>query len=160
MSPAFAAVFGLELADAAVLCDENGTLIEQETATTYRGFGRWGNTEFTSEAAAITGENVRSIQRHIARAEALGDDIDRLAGTTAWTRVWSRIRCPDGRYPCLGPVTKIGAGLPSRVPAKRNFSGVLSSLTKLSTVAHGTLAEVGLMHSNALRSASPFTELD
>ena len=82
MSPAFAAVFGLELADAAVLCDENGTLIEQETATTCRGFGRWGNTEFASETAAITGENVRSIQRHIARAEALGDDIDRLAGTS------------------------------------------------------------------------------
>ena len=153
MSPAFAAVFGLELADAAVLCDENGTLIEQETATTYRGFGRWGNTEFTSEAAAITGENVRSIQRHIARAEALGDDIDRLAGTSLDKGVE-----PDkvSRW----PVPMFEAGLPSRVPAKCNFSGVLSSLTRLSTVAHGTLAEVGLMHSDAFRSASPFTELD
>ena len=37
---------------------------------------------FAASTAEVTGENVRQIQRHIARAEALGDDIDRLAGTS------------------------------------------------------------------------------
>lgn len=44
--------------------------------------GRTQENEFAAATAAITGENVRSIQRHIARAEALGDDLDRLAGTS------------------------------------------------------------------------------
>lgn len=37
---------------------------------------------FASETAAITGESKRSINQHLARAEALGDDIDRLVGTS------------------------------------------------------------------------------
>lgn len=37
---------------------------------------------FAAETAAITGESKSQVNRHIARAEALGDDIDRLAGTS------------------------------------------------------------------------------
>lgn len=37
---------------------------------------------FAAETAAITGESKRSINQHLARAEALGDDIDRLVGTS------------------------------------------------------------------------------
>ncbi len=37
---------------------------------------------FAASTAAITGESVRTIQRHIARAEAIGDDLLRLQGTS------------------------------------------------------------------------------
>ena len=37
---------------------------------------------FAASTAEITGENVRTIQRHIARAEALGDDLPRVHGTS------------------------------------------------------------------------------
>ena len=33
---------------------------------------------FAASTAEITGESVRGIQRHIARADALGDDVERL----------------------------------------------------------------------------------
>ena len=95
MSQAFAAVFGQELADAAVLCDENGAPIEAQTQgegeiavrqavapQNLHPMARQQDKEFAAATAAITGENVRSIQRHVARAEALGDDLDRLVGTT------------------------------------------------------------------------------
>lgn len=38
--------------------------------------------EFASETAAVTGESKRSINQHLARAEALGDDLDRVTGTS------------------------------------------------------------------------------
>ena len=44
--------------------------------------GRAQDSEFASSTAAITGENVRSIQRHIARADALGADLERVVGTS------------------------------------------------------------------------------
>ena len=37
---------------------------------------------FAAETAAVTGQSVRSIQRDIARADALGDDLKRLFGTS------------------------------------------------------------------------------
>lgn len=37
---------------------------------------------FAAETAALTGEDKRTINRHIARAEALGDDLDKVAGTS------------------------------------------------------------------------------
>ena len=89
MSPTFAAVFGQELADAAVLCDENGVPIEGEIqvaqlAPPVIGYGRPPPQEksFAAETAAITGESKSQINRHVARAEALGDDLDRLVGTS------------------------------------------------------------------------------
>lgn len=39
-------------------------------------------TEFASETAKVTGEAKSSINRHLARAEALGDDLPRVAGTS------------------------------------------------------------------------------
>lgn len=53
-----------------------------ETTTSCRSLGGRGNTDFASETAAVSGDNVRSVQRHIARAEALGDDLPRVAGTS------------------------------------------------------------------------------
>ena len=41
-----------------------------------------GNTQFAAETAAITGESKRDVNRHIARAEALGDDLDKVTGTS------------------------------------------------------------------------------
>jgi len=41
-----------------------------------------GNTQFAAETAAITGESKSQVNRHLSRAEALGDDIDRLVGTS------------------------------------------------------------------------------
>lgn len=53
-----------------------------ETTTSCRSLGGRGNTDFASETAAVSGDNVRSVQRHIARAEALGDDLPRVTGTS------------------------------------------------------------------------------
>ena len=53
-----------------------------ETTTSCRSLGGRGNTDFASETAAVSGYNVRSVQRHIARAEALGDDLPRVTGTS------------------------------------------------------------------------------
>lgn len=53
-----------------------------ETTTSCRSLGGRGNTDFASETAAVSGDNVRSVQRHIARAEALGDDLPRVIGTS------------------------------------------------------------------------------
>lgn len=38
--------------------------------------------QFAAETAAITGESKSQINRHVARAEALGDDLPRLVGTS------------------------------------------------------------------------------
>ncbi|WP_087744236.1 MULTISPECIES: hypothetical protein [unclassified Acidovorax] len=37
---------------------------------------------FASETAAVTGESKSQINRHLARAEALGDDLDKVTGTS------------------------------------------------------------------------------
>lgn len=52
-----------------------------ETPTNCRGLGGRGKTEFASETAGVSGDSVRDVQRHVARAEALGDDLDKVAGT-------------------------------------------------------------------------------
>ena len=44
--------------------------------------GRRQELGFAAETAALTGESVRSIQRHLARADALGDDLERIKGTS------------------------------------------------------------------------------
>jgi hypothetical protein len=44
--------------------------------------GRAQEKAFAASTASLTGESVRSIQRHLARAEALGDDLDRIFGTS------------------------------------------------------------------------------
>ncbi|MDP3521397.1 MAG: hypothetical protein Q8S02_12330 [Hydrogenophaga sp.] len=41
--------------------------------------GRAQEKAFAAETAALTGETKQSINRHIARAEALGDDLDKVA---------------------------------------------------------------------------------
>ncbi len=56
--------------------------LHPETATTCRGLGGRGKTEFASETAAVSGDGVRDIQRHLSRADALGDDLERIAGTS------------------------------------------------------------------------------
>lgn len=44
--------------------------------------GRAQEKAFAASTAVLTGESVRTIQRHIARAEALGDDLDKVIGTS------------------------------------------------------------------------------
>ena len=41
-----------------------------------------GNTQFAAETAAITGQSKRAINLNVARAEAIGDDLLRLTGTS------------------------------------------------------------------------------
>lgn len=41
-----------------------------------------GNTQFAAETAAVTGESKSQINRHLARAEALGDDLEKVTGTS------------------------------------------------------------------------------
>lgn len=44
--------------------------------------GGRGNTGFASETAEVSGESKTAVNRHIARAEALGEDIDEVVGTS------------------------------------------------------------------------------
>ncbi|WP_434984019.1 hypothetical protein [Vreelandella zhaodongensis] len=53
-----------------------------ETATNCRGLGGRGKTEFASETAEASGDNVRNVQRHVSRADALGDDLQAITGTS------------------------------------------------------------------------------
>lgn len=41
-----------------------------------------GNTQFASATAAVTGESKSQINRRVAIAEALGDDLDKVTGTS------------------------------------------------------------------------------
>ncbi len=38
--------------------------------------------EFAADTAKVTGESKSQINRHVARAEALGDDLPRVTGTS------------------------------------------------------------------------------
>lgn len=59
--------------------------------------GRRQEKGFAAETAALTGESLRSIQRHLARAEVLGDDLERLTGTSLdkGTELDALIRLPE-----------------------------------------------------------------
>ena len=72
MSPMFAAVFGQALADAAVVCNENGEPIEQvgEVCPPVAKHGRPQEQGFAASTAAVTGEAKRTINQHLARASA------------------------------------------------------------------------------------------
>ena len=60
-------------------CDENNSGQSSPTIPE-RSAGR--PKEFAAETAAITGEAKRTINQHLARAEALGDDLDKVTGTS------------------------------------------------------------------------------
>lgn len=59
-------------------CEESGTSCPTLAAPKT---GR-GNIQFAAETAAITGQSKRDINRNVARAEAIGDDLLRLTGTS------------------------------------------------------------------------------
>ncbi|MFC7410857.1 hypothetical protein [Hydrogenophaga atypica] len=66
------------------------------------GGARPQNKSFASSTAAVTGESKRSINQHIARAEALGDDLDKVAGTSLLAKVSVRaLRKLQVRAPCV-----------------------------------------------------------
>lgn len=54
----------------------------RETANSVRSFEGRGNTGFASETAKATGQTARSVQKSVARAEALGDDLQKVVGTS------------------------------------------------------------------------------
>jgi hypothetical protein len=54
----------------------------QETATNCRSFEGRGKTGFASETAKASGIDKRTVQRDIARADALGPDLRIIAGTS------------------------------------------------------------------------------
>jgi len=43
--------------------------------------GGRGNTSFAAETEAVSGESKRRINEHLSRADALGDDLERIKGT-------------------------------------------------------------------------------
>lgn len=60
----------------------NGTNCPETLTASVRGrVGEGRPAEFASETAAVSGETKRDINRHLARAEALGDDLLKVAGT-------------------------------------------------------------------------------
>ena len=46
------------------------------------GGARPQRVEFANDTAKVTGESKRDVNRHLARAEALGDDLPRVTGTS------------------------------------------------------------------------------
>lgn len=79
MSPMFAAVFGQELADSAVVCDGDGVPVELEVEplvplqVSAHGGARPHPLNFAASTAKATGMTKQAINRHIARADALGE---------------------------------------------------------------------------------------
>lgn len=66
-----------------------GTSIPKSTRNAYPPAGRnpptlggRGNTSFAAETEAVSGESKRRINEHLARAEAIGDDLERVTGTS------------------------------------------------------------------------------
>lgn len=57
--------------------ESGATCATLETPKTGRG-----NEQFAASTSEITGESKSQINRHVARAEALGDDLDKVAGTS------------------------------------------------------------------------------
>ena len=53
-----------------------------ESGTSCSTLGGRGNTEFAAETAKASGQSKQDINRHLARAEALGEDLDEIAGTS------------------------------------------------------------------------------
>jgi hypothetical protein len=52
-----------------------------ETGTNCSTLGGRGNTSFAAETAAVSGGSKQDINRHLARAESLGDELEEIAGT-------------------------------------------------------------------------------
>lgn len=90
--------------------------LNPESGTICSTFGGRGNIAFAADTAATTGETKRDINRQIARAEALGDDLNRIAGTSLdkgveldalkdmpaaqfETTIATALRCPHCRLP-------------------------------------------------------------
>ena len=83
MAPAPKDVVRAGVGDGPIADGEADTADYSETATTCRSLGGRGNTSFASETAAVTGENVRSIQRTLAVSNVLGGNtLDRVSGTS------------------------------------------------------------------------------
>lgn len=55
---------------------------DMETGTSCPSLGGRGNTEFAADTSKACKESKRDVNRHIARAMALGDDLDEVAGTS------------------------------------------------------------------------------
>ena len=55
--------------------------LHPETGRNPPTLGGRGNTSFAAETEAVSGESKRRINEHLARAEALGDDLERITGT-------------------------------------------------------------------------------
>lgn len=53
-----------------------------QSGNTVSGLGGRGNTSFASETATVAGISKQSVNEHIARADALGDDIGKVTGTS------------------------------------------------------------------------------
>ncbi len=59
-----------------------GALHPEESGRIPPTLGGRGNTSFASETAEVSGESKRRINEHLARADALGDDLDEVVGTS------------------------------------------------------------------------------
>ena len=54
--------------------------LHPETGRNPPTLGGRGNTSFAAETEAVSGESKRRINEHLARADALGDDLERITG--------------------------------------------------------------------------------
>lgn len=54
----------------------------EETLQKLASLGGWGNKKFATDTASVIGDNKSSINQKITRARELGDDIQRVAGTS------------------------------------------------------------------------------
>lgn len=103
---------------------------------------------FAAETAAITGESKSQINRHIARADALGDDLDRLVGTSLdkGVELDALIKLPEPERKEL--IERAVAG--EKVSAKKCLSEFKDDDEYVVTIKSKSLAILRLKLQNAL----------
>ena len=70
-----------------------------ETRVSERGrVGEGRPAEFAADTSRASGESKRDVNRHLARAEALGEDLDEIAGTSLDKGVELDVWCAGCRW--------------------------------------------------------------
>lgn len=106
--------------------------------------GGRGNTSFAAETSSASGESKRRVNEHLARAEALGDDLDEVAGTSLDKGVELdalKDMDPEDRRELIGRA-KAGENVSarSREDDERNVRIVRQAIAELSRVAKSMTA--------------------
>lgn len=120
---------------------ESGT-----TCSTLPKTGR-GNTQFAADTAEATGQSKQDINRHVSRAEALGDDLLEVAGTSLdkGVELDALKAMPEAERKGLIQKAKAGEKVSARKPVEREVSGaVVATVVRQMDICLMVLAGAGI----------------